>query len=254
MPIQQVLGFVEIAICVVAFCVLAGSRVWRDYWALGAFVVVRVLSNGTLLSLRHLVPYLGRSAAYRIYFNVYWPSFAVESVLAVLILYGVLRAAMAPLKGLQIVGSLVFGVATAISVAVSLWICFGLGPHIAGAGMIVAVVSQLQRTLSMLVLCLLVFLTFAMRALGLSYRSRAFGVSLGLGIMATNDLVQASWLMFHPQMSVAYSVFNGVLFCAILSLWTVYFALPEPGRTELAGDSPVRRWNEACVAYSGEVN
>ena len=44
-----------------------------------------------------------------------------------------------------------------------------------------AFVSQMQRTQSILILCLLLFVCFAIRPMGLSYRSRIFGVSLGLG-------------------------------------------------------------------------
>jgi hypothetical protein len=172
-------------------------------------------------------------------------------VLVILILYSLVRLAMAPVKGLQIVGRLVFSVATVVSLAASLWMC--LGPHLSFSATLIAAISQVQRTESMLALCLLLFITFALRALGLSFRSRVFGVSLGLGIMATNDLVQSARLAFNPHLSVAYSVFNGVLFCAILSVWTFYFAMPEPGRKELPADSPVHRWNETCVGYCGDA-
>ncbi len=234
-PIQQVLGFVEIAVCLMVFGFLAAKGKWRDYWALGTFLMVRAVSNGTLLLLRHSARHLGASAVYPVYFYVYWLSFAMESTLVILILYGLVRLMMAPLKGLQIVARLVFCVTTLVSVTASMWLC--LGPHMTMAATIVSAVSQLQRAQSMLVLCLLLFITFALRALGLSYRSRVFGVSLGLGIMATNDLAQSAWLVFHPHTSVAYSVFNGAMFCAILSVWAIYFALPEPGRIELAADS-----------------
>ena len=68
----------------------------------------------------------------------------------------------------------------------------------------------MQRTQSILTFCLLLFVCFAIRPMGLSYTSRIFGVSLGLGIMATNDLVQSAWLAFHPQMGTAYNLINGV--------------------------------------------
>lgn len=252
MPIQQLLGYVEIAVCVLVFCFLAAKGKWRDYWALGAFLLVRALSDGSLLVAKALVPHIGASHAYRMYFYVYWLSFAVESILVIMILYGLLRLMTAPLKGLQTVAKLGFSATALVSVATSMWVC--LGVHMTLAATLVSVVSQLQRAQSLLVLCLLVFITFALRALGLSYRSRVFGVSLGLGIMATNDLVQSARLVFHPNNSVAYSIFNGSLFCAILLVWAVYFALPEARREELDADSPVRRWNEACVAYCGEVN
>jgi hypothetical protein len=249
-PIQQVLGFVEIAVCLMVFCFLAAKGKWRDYWALGTFLLVRAGSNGVLSLVQHFARRIGISSAYQIYFFVYWVSFAVESTLVILILYGLVRLMMAPLKGLQIVARLVFCATALISVTASLWLC--LGPHMTMAATIVSAVSQLQRAQSMLVLCLLLFTTFALRALGLSYRSRVFGVSLGLGMMATNDLAQSAWLVFHPYRSVSSSVFNGVMFCSILSVWAIYFALPEPGRKELAADSPIRRWNEACVAYCGD--
>jgi hypothetical protein len=224
----------------------------RQYWALGAFLAVRGLSDATLLTLRLLAPHIGRMTAYKVYFFVYWPSFAVESILAILILYGVLRLAMEPLKGLQLVGKRVFGLVALVSIVASMWLCFGA--PVTGAGALIYAISQLQRAQSLLVLCLLLFITFALRPLGLTYRSRAFGVTLGLGIMSTNDLVQSWQLAFHLRMPPAFALFNGILFCAILLLWTLYFALPEPGREELAEDSPIRRWNEACVAFCGDVN
>ena len=57
-----------------------------------------------------------------------------------------------------------------------------------------AIRSVLQ---SILTLCLLLFVCFAIRPMGLSYTSRIFGVSLGLGIMATTDLVQSA--VAHPE-------------------------------------------------------
>ena len=130
--------------------------------------------------------------AYRIYFYTYWISIAVESVLTLLIVYGVFRLAMAPLKGLQTLGMLVFKWAAGISVAVAL----GSTPFpgYERHEYLMAAISQLQRTQSILTLCLLLFVCFAIRPMGLSYSSRIFGVSLGLGMMATNDLVQSAWL------------------------------------------------------------
>jgi hypothetical protein len=247
-----VLEWTEIAICLLVLCFLATRGALREYWALGAFLAVRALSDSTLMGLRLLARQIGKQSAYKIYFFVYWPSFAVESVLAILILYGVLRIAMAPLKGLQWLGRRVFIGVALVSCLVSLWVC--LGVHSTGIGALVFVISQLQRAQSMFVLCLLLFITFALRPLGLTYRSRTFGITLGLGIMSTNDLVQSWWLTFHPNMPTTFALFNGVLFCAILLLWTIYFALPEPGRKELNSDSPIRRWNEACVGFCGEVN
>jgi hypothetical protein len=73
---------------------------------------------------------------------------------------------------------------------------------------------------------------------------------LGLGFMATNDLVQSAWLAFNPNMATACSLINGVVICVILAIWTAYFALPEPKRRiiVLPTTSPFLRWNQISQA------
>jgi hypothetical protein len=229
---------------------LAARKQWADYWALGCFLTVRALSDVILTSLNRLAHTnpARAEALYDPYFYTYWISFAVEAVLALVIVYSVFRLAMAPLKGLQTLGMLVFKWAAGISVAVALGNAFA--PHQTGTTYFMAAISQLQRTQSILTLCLLLFVCFAIRPMGLSYSSRIFGVSLGLGFMATNDLVQSAWLALNPNMATTYNVINGVVICMILTTWTAYFALPEPKRRiiVLPTTSPFLRWNQISQA------
>jgi hypothetical protein len=245
-----VLLYLEIFLCVAALCVLVARKQWIHYWALGSFLALRALSDAVLWILNRLAAQNpGHALAlYFPYFYVYWISFAVESVLALLIVYGVFKLAMAPLKGLQTLGMLVFKWAAGISLAVALGNAFS--PHMTGTTYFMAAISQLQRTQSILTLCLLLFVCFAIRPMGLSYSSRIFGVSLGLGFMATNDLVQSAWLAFNPNMATACSLINGVVICVILATWTAYFALPEPKRRiiVLPTTSPFLRWNQISQA------
>jgi hypothetical protein len=245
----NLLGYAEIGLCVAALVAIMVKKQWADYWTLAIFLAVRIASNAILTGL-HSASYhfLNNHTAYKLYFYVYWISFAVESVLTLLIVYGVFRLAMAPLKGLQTLGMLIFKWAAGISVAVALGSAFA--PHMTGTRYLMAAISQLQRTQSILTLCLLLFVCFAVRPMGLSYSSRIFGVSLGLGMMATNDLVQSAWLAFRPDMDTAYNYINGVVICLILATWTSYFALPEPKRRiiVLPTTSPFLRWNQISQA------
>jgi hypothetical protein len=247
------LGYLETILCVVALCILVARKQWSDYAALGSFLAVRCVSNGVLTYLHYAwghsgLPSLSRDAVYSLYFYVYWISFAIESVLALLIVYSVFRLAMAPLKGLQTLGMLVFKWAAGISVAVALGSAFS--PATTGVKYIVAAVSQLQRTQSILTICLLLFVCFAVRPMGLSYSSRIFGVSLGLGIMSTADLVQSAWTAINPSMATSYSYINGAVICTVLAVWTAYFVLPEPKRRMivLPTTSPFLRWNQISQA------
>jgi hypothetical protein len=245
------LCYLEVILCVASLCVLVARKQWTDYWALGWFLAVRIFSDSILIFLQKAAGHshsLSNATAYDVYFFVYWPSFAVESILSLIVVYSIFKLAMAPLKGLQALGMLVFKWAAGISVAVALGSAFS--PELKGTALIVSAISQLQRTQSILTLCLLLFVCFAIRPMGLSYSSRIFGVSLGLGIMSTNDLVQSAWLVLNPGMHTSRNVVNGLAICVTLAIWTAYFSLPEPKRRiiVLPTTSPFLRWNQISQA------
>ena len=118
----------------------------------------------------------------------------------------------------------------------------------------VAMVTQLQQTSSILTLCLLLFVCFAIRPMGLSYNSRIFGVSLGLGILATVSLVDSAWLTHSPNMYSTISMINGMAVGLSLLMWSAYFAFPEPKRRiiVLPTTSPFLRWNQISLALGDD--
>jgi hypothetical protein len=245
------LAYFEVVFCLAALCAITLKKQWIEYWSLGAFLVTRFLSDVILIPLYHFktISENGNSIAsahraYVAYFYVYWISFAIESILALIVVYSIFRLAMAPLKGLQQLGMLVFRWAASISIVVALGSAFV--PEMTHTKYFIAAISQLQRTQSILTLCLLVFVCFAVIPMGLNYGSRIFGVSLGLGVLATNDLLQSALFTFHLGMQSTRNAINGVVICLVLALWTAYFVLPEPKRRliVLPTTSPFLRWNQ----------
>jgi hypothetical protein len=119
-------------------------------------------------------------------------------------------------------------------------------PHLTEFSFITNFVSELERTQSILTLCLLLFVCFAIRPLGLTYSSRVFGVSLGLGMMAASTLVTSAWIVhFHGVYNTTNNV-RSIVTCCVLVVWSAYFALPEPKRRiiVLPTTSPFLRWNQ----------
>jgi hypothetical protein len=250
LSILTFLGPAEAVLCVAALCLITVRRQWRDYWALGSFLAVRAAATIVLaLLIRVAGNGLSRPAAFRAYFYVYWTTFAIESVLTLFVLFGIFRLTMVPLKGLQRFGMLVLRWAAGICVALAVGLAFA--PYMTGTKYLIAAISQLQRTQSVFTVCLLLLVCLAVRWIGLSLRSRLFGVSLGLGLLAINDLVESASLIHHPGMHTSYSLINGVVICVMLITWTAYFALPEPKRrmVVLPATSPLVRWNEMCLAW-----
>jgi hypothetical protein len=251
------MSYLEIVLCIAALCAIVVRKQWEDYWALGTWLAVRGVSGVLLIAIllaAHLPSHpISKPLAYNIYLGIYWPSYALESLLGLIVVYNVFRLAMAPLKGLQTLGTLVFKWAAGISVAVALG--SALTPDVKSVtDYLMSAISQLQRTEGILTLCLLLFVCFAIRPMGLSYASRIFGVSLGLGILATSDFVQSAWLIFNPKMHTTYNLINGVVACTVLATWAAYFVVPEPRRRliVLPTTSPFLRWNQISQALGDD--
>jgi len=245
----DLLSYLEPLLCGVALAMLLRSKVASKFGYLAALLSVKIASSlACLLLLNFGSRVFGRHANYQAYFYVYWTSYALEAVLSLLVIYSIFKLAMAPLKGLQTLGMLVFRWVAAISIAVAIGVA--LTPHLSGTKFMVAMITQLQQTSSILTLCLLLFVCFAIRPMGLSYRSRIFGVSFGLGFLATTNLVQSAWLAHSSDMNSMFSVINGLAICLTLCIWSAYFAFPEPKRRfiVLPTTSPFLRWNQISMA------
>jgi hypothetical protein len=249
----QYFEYVEPVFCGMLIYFLVRNKAARQFGFLVALLGVRFACSAICLPLLYFCGRgIERHQAYQIYFYVYWASYAFEAIFSLLVIYSIFKLAMAPLKGLQTLGMLVFRWVAAISVAVAIGVA--VTPHLSGLKFMVAMITQLQQTSSILTLCLLLFVCFAIRPMGLSYRSRIFGVSLGLGLLATISLVNSAWTAHNPSMYSVLSVINGVAVLLTLLTWSAYFAFPEPKRRiiVLPTTSPFLRWNQISMALGDE--
>ena len=240
----HLLPYAEIILCLVALYFLISRGHWQLYWALGMLLLVRVTTSLFLLLILHLSGNaIEKHLAYQIYFYVYWGAFAIEVLLTLLVLYDAFRVVLEPFRGLQRLGSRIFCGIAVLCFALAVFISFG--PHIDGSRLLIAAITQLQGTLDFFTLCVVLYIFGVMRAVGLSYRSTVFGVTMGLGILAAKELVVTSVLTHNPQMFQQSNVVNGVVAVAVAGLWAVYLALSEPGRrtVELPANSYLARWN-----------
>jgi len=250
---DDLLTYTEPILCVMVLVLIFRAKAAKSFLFLVAFLLTHLTSSFISIPVLY---FAGRGIpgklAYLIYFPVYWGAFAIEAVLSLLVIYSIYKLAMQPLKGLQTLGILVFRWVAAISAAVTVGVA--IHPHDTGINFFKALVGQLQETSSILTLCLLLFVCFAIRPMGLSYRSRIFGVSFGLGLMATIGLVDAAWLAHSAIMYSAVSIVNGIATCLTLMIWSAYFALPEPKARiiVLPTTSPFLRWNQISLALGDE--
>ena len=240
-------------LCAILIYLLVRAKVARAYSYLIALLSTKAVSTCALLALLYLVGHgVSNHKLYPYYFYIYWSSFAIEGILSLFVIYGIFLLAMDPLPGLKKLGMLIFRWVGAISVAVALGVAFT--PHASGLAFMTATITQLQQTTSILTLCLLLFVCFAIRPMGLSYRSRIFGVSLGLGMMATASLCTAAMISHSGNMYTTFSIVAGLSECFALLTWSTYFAIPEPKRKMilLPTTSPFLRWNQISMVLGDE--
>jgi hypothetical protein len=159
----------------------------------------------------------------------------------------VFRSALSVFPGLQRLGTVAFRWVALVSVIVSLSTLTFDPSHILTLN---DVAYKLMRSVSIVELCLLAFLCLSMNALQLSVRDMAFGIALGFGLMATNDLVVDSLLARNHSLTEPLQFVFESLILATLGTWVVYTALPEPVRKPvmMPVNSTILRWNEIASA------
>ena len=249
-----------VVLCFAILFAMGRKRLFAQFPLVAAFLCLMGLEESIALSILFFRKSLGLAipTAYKIYFYSHWVFAVTEAVLQILIIYSVFRLAMKPLQGLHQIGKVIFRWVAGVSIIVS--VAISAGPHIAtsvssGYGLtaaITTVTTQIQQGISVLTLCLLLFVCFATKPLGLTYRSRLFGIILGLGVMATTTLVQAAWYTTtgsHSLYSPVY-LFSMIGGCVSLAVWATYIVLPEPERKLilLPTTSPFFFWNKISEA------
>jgi hypothetical protein len=244
------LRWLEPLTCLVGIIAIARAKQLGPYRFLAGLLAVHLLSICVLIPLLgyHKAFHLSISRAYTYYFYTYWASDAIEALLGFGIILSIYRLAMEPLEGLQRLGMLMFRWAAFISATLA--VSIAVGPHVTSTSFITLSVGQLQQTQSVLTLCMLVFVCFAIHPMGLSYRSRVFGVCLGLGVLAAVQLVATAWVAHAPDLYSLFSTLNGGAVCVTFTIWAIYFFAPEPARRMILvpTTSPFFHWNEISKA------
>jgi hypothetical protein len=224
------------------------SKSYRNYPALMAYLALQILFAVTFGVLPWGPHSISGVVRYQWYFWGYWTTYLLAAGLLLLTIQNLFREIMSPLPGLSRLGVLAFRWVVCISLIVALGTSYM--PAQSSTYPLVSVASGLMRCVSVLELCLLAFITLIVHRLGLSYRSRPFGIALGFGMMACTDFLQSAFVF--SQHTAFSSIGNGsyVILIMAVGVWAFYFAMPEPARSPLVlpVTSSLLRWNEISVA------
>jgi hypothetical protein len=225
----------------------------KRFPAMGTYLALRVASTPVFsLLLLGEAGRLGGShqlvlLCAQVYFLAFWGVYICSAVILYFVCLEVFQSALASMPGLQKLGIVVFRWAALVSAIVT----FSSMSSLHHSLLIVSDIAiPLMRSVSLLELCLLGFLCLSMNALRLSPRDLAFGISLGFGVMSSNDLLFTAMTARYASLTAPLQfVYESVILVA-LSTWLVYCAVPEPVRKPvvLQVNSTIYRWNEIASA------
>lgn len=246
---MNALAVAEPLLTVIAFGAFLRSNDRSRYPALQTLLVVRSIFTVELAIILNSVHFgVPWHAMYYCYVYAWWCSYLVTAVAVYFVIREMFKHVMEPLPGIRRVGLVAFRWAATISVVVA--IASALLPTGINAGLFHAASMRFLRCTSITELCLLALLAYSARSLRLSWRSRTFGVGLGLGMMALMDFVSSVFAFRHTGMNIPLNAVADIVTAVALMTWVAYFLIPEPQSEAAAApvDSPLTRWNEIAVA------
>lgn len=224
----------------------------RQFRAMGYYLALRAFSATIIFALLWATQHFHTLRWYLAYFFVYWPVYMACAILLYFVCAEVFRTAMAPFKGLQKMGLIIFRWVA----FTALVICFSTYSFSHTQWKTLPDIAfRLMRSISVLELCLLMFLCLCIHALRLSLRGMAFGIALGMGIAATNDFLEAAATGHYVTLTANWQfVFEGATL-AVLCIWIGYTLVPQPEQRPMVVpvNSAIYRWNEiaSALGYTG---
>jgi hypothetical protein len=224
----------------------------RRFRAMGIYLALRAAAAPIVFGLLWATQHFRTLDWYLAYFFVYWPIYIACAILLYFVCAEVFRTAMSPFKGLQRMGLIIFRWVAFTSAV----ICFSTYSFAHTQWKALADIAfRLMRSISVLELCLLMFLCLCIHALQLSLKGMTFGIALGLGINATNDFLEAASSSHYVSLTGNWQFVFEVTTLFVLCVWVAYTLVPqlEQKPVVVPVNSAIYRWNEiaSALGYTG---
>lgn len=225
-----------------AICGLMLRNGKQKYPCFFAYCLFGATQNLLLLVLHAL-------GTYQQYFYAFWSTGAVSAYFALSVIREIFLVALEPFAGLRDLGRIAFRWATALMILIALAV--GLNIKANYISVIQTAVLNFESSVRMMQVGLLLMMFFFSKRIGLSIRSRTFGIALGVGTTAAINLFSVSLLSgVGTAHLVLVNQFRAGFFLVAAVTWCTYFAVPAPQEKFVMVPiaSPLMRWNEVAAA------
>jgi hypothetical protein len=230
-------------------CILRKDRM---YPAMRAYLLVNAI-GGTLVCALLGFPGVLAGGESTVYFALFCVAYGASGLLTFFTVQQIFRDALEPLPGLRRLALVAFRWVAVVSVALS--VVPAIVPLFFRAHSLQVTVLQAMRCVSVLEFCLVAFILLSAQALGISWRSRIVGVTLGFGVLAVVDAVCFLFLLRSQSQLLPWLLVREAGSAVAACVWLVYLLMKEPKRTavRLQSSSQLQKWNEIAVALGKPV-
>jgi hypothetical protein len=183
-----------------------------------------------------------------VYCTLFWVAYGTSGVLTFLTAQQIFRDALEPLPGLRRLALVAFRWVAVVSVALS--VVPAIVPLFFHWVSLQITVLQAMRCVSVLEFCLLAFILLSAQALGISWRSRLVGITLGFGVLAVVDTVCFMFLLRSLSHLLPWLLVREAGGAVAAAVWLGCLLLPQSKRAavRLQSNSQLQKWNEIAVA------
>lgn len=223
----------------------------RTYPAMRAYLLLNTICGGLTCGIQ-VFPTLMADHRGALYAGLFWSTYGLSGILTFLTAQQIFRDALQPLPGLRRLALVAFRWVAVISVALS--VVPAIVPLFFRAQSLQTTLLQAMRCVSVIEFCLLAFILLSAEALGITYRSRIFGVTLGFGVLAVVDTVCFMFLL-RSGVLLPWILVRTAGAVVAAAIWLVYLLMPEPSRAPvlLQSNSQLQKWNEIAMALGKPV-
>lgn len=225
----------------------------RVYPAMRAYLLVNAIGGILVCALLSFPALLAGSSASLVYCTLFLVAYGASGVLTFLTAQQIFRDALEPLPGLRRLALVVFRWVAVVSVALS--VLPAIVPLFFRSQSLQVTVLQAMRCVSVLEFCLLAFILLSAQALGISWRSRIVGITLGFGVLAVVDTVCFMFLLRTGSQILPWVLVRETGSAVAAAVWLVSLLMHEPNRAAvtLGSTSQLHKWNEIAVALGKPV-
>ncbi len=244
---QKMVMDTDVLLSIAAFVFFLRSGLRNRYPWVTAYLGLRAATGMLVWGLLYGPLFASPEIYTKAYFVIHWAGYVASSVLLFLSCLDVYRQALAPLKGLVRMGSTAFRWAAVASLVITATTFTSVS---ASMSLVVKVGILAMRCTGSTEICLLALLVLSMKAIGLSPRSRPFGVAVGLGLMAVVDCIESSVSILQLQIGATQQTIFEAAALLSLACWIVYAVMPElvQAPAMIRADSTIYKWDQIACA------